>query len=188
MTDSTSVTPALATLAAAGWHVNDGPSSPYKGGVGSGIDPALKSRLDNDGVSLSVPAVTAVTRYSSNTGADAVNQTMATFTIPAGLLRVGSIIEPAAFWRFTNNASTKMVDYLINGVSLFALGKSSVDCWWDTPRIEVYSATQLLYGNTLVAVSDMTTNPLVVTFAFRWAAAATGEYIQLLHGKINLTP
>lgn len=188
MADANSVTAALGTLGAAGWLVNDGPSSPYKGGVGSGIDPALKKRLDNEGVSLAVPAATAVYRWSTNTAGDATNQTMATFTVPEGLLRVGSIIEPFAHWRISNSASVKTLEYFINGVSLFALVKTTIDYWVDAWRLEVYSTTVLLFGNTTITVSDLTTNPLVLTFVCRWGAAASGEYIQLMHGKINLTP
>lgn len=172
--------------------------APLTNNEGDANTTEIETRLQALEVPLS--AVLDVTRNSANDATDANEVTMATFTIPAGVLQVGSMFDVVAIWESSNSANVKNFIVRVNGAGVSSTTATANQSTGMRQPFHVHDAATLLFLNngtvgTGSAAGLASTTPFnnvanqsnTVTLTCKWTAQPiAGEFIRLKHAKLVL--
>jgi len=140
-----------------------------------------------------------VTRNSANDATDATEVTLATFVIPGGALRLGSVIEVYGIMENTSSASTKTLTLRVDGTTLASFSTTTNQSVGARFPIHVHDANSLVILNNgsvgtgsasgltvTKTVTGILTAGCTVTLTGKWGAVALTEFIRLKHAKVKV--
>lgn len=144
-----------------------------------------------------------MTRNSLNDATDDDETTLATWTIPSGTLRIGSMFDVIALFENTSSASVKAFNVRIDGTSVgggninttnqsfgirwpYHVQDNNTIIFLNNGSIGAGSAAGLL---TTKPSLNIVTTPIVVTITVRWTTQPIlSEFIRVKHAKLILVP
>lgn len=132
---------------------------------------------------------TAVTRNSANAAGDATEQTMATITLPAGLLTGETSIHIHAMWSATSSANTKTYTVRLSSTSIGSHSSTTTVSNQTSLLCHANGASAQKFVNNAVAdfsgagalgsSAKNANTALSVTLGCNWAGATLSESISL---------